>query len=108
MTPMKRLSLILLIPFALLSTYAVWTVGYVGIFEYHLPSPAGWQVFADLVIGMLLILIWMYRDAQVKGRNFWGFALITLFLGSFGPLLYLLLAPDTSGQESGAQLAGSS
>lgn len=90
---MKRLCLLLLLPFALLSTYAVWQVGYVGIFEYHLPSPAGWQVFADLVIGMTLILIWMYRDARNAGRNFWVFAAITVFLGSFGPLLYLLFAP---------------
>ncbi len=93
MTPLKGLCLAILIPFTVLSVYAVTQVGYVGIFEYHLPSPAGWQVFTDLVIGMVLILVWMVRDARRTGRNVLPFVAITLALGSFGPLLYLLLAP---------------
>lgn len=94
MTPLKWLSLAILIPFTALSLYAVAEVGYLGIFAYHLPSPAGWQVLTDLVIGMLLILTWMVRDANANGRKAWPYVVITLFLGSFGPLLYLLLAPS--------------
>ncbi len=93
MTPIKWLCVALLLPFGILTVYAVVEVGYVGIFTYHLPSPAGWQVFADLVVGMLLILVWMLRDARRNGRVVWPFVLTTLLLGSIGPLLYLLLAP---------------
>lgn len=86
----KTLAWILLVPFGLLTVYAVAQVGYVGIFDYQRHSPAGWQVFVDLVVALVLILTWMIRDAQQKGRNPWPFVVATLFLGSFGPLLYLV------------------
>ena len=96
MTPIKWLALALLLPFSVLSAYAVIQVGYIGIFDYHRHSPAGWQVFTDLVIGMLLIIVWMVADGRARGRNPWPFVVVTLFLGSFGPLLYLLLTPAES------------
>ncbi len=90
-------AIILLVPFTLLSVYAVLEVGYIGIFDYHRHSPAGWQVFSDLVIACLLLLVWIMPDARQKGRNPWPFVLVTLFLGSFGPLLYL--ATEKPGQK---------
>jgi len=86
----KILAWIILIPFTLLSVYAVSQVGYWGIFEYHLHSPAGWQVIVDLVIACVLLLSWIIPEAKREGRNPWPFVVITLFLGSFGPLLYLI------------------
>lgn len=85
----KMLAIVLLIPFTALSIYAVYKVGYIGIFDYQMHSPAGWQVITDLVIACILLLAWMIPDAKDKGRNPWPFVGITLFLGSFGPLLYL-------------------
>lgn len=95
MTPIKTLCFVLLIPFTALTIYAVANVGYLGIFDYHRHSPAGWQVFVDLVIALVLILVWMVRDARAKGRTLWPFVLLTLAAGSFGPLLYLLLGKDS-------------
>jgi len=86
-------AIILLIPFSLLSVYAVMKVGYVGIFDYHRHSPAGWQVFADLVIACVLLFVWIFPEAKRHGRNPWPYLAITCFLGSIGPLLYLLLTP---------------
>tara|TARA_R110002073_G_scaffold40472_5_gene114657 strand:+ start:2230 stop:2529 length:300 start_codon:yes stop_codon:yes gene_type:complete len=86
----RTLAIILLIPFTALTGYAVMEVGYIGIFDYHRHSPAGWQVFADLVIALVLILCWLINDARKSGRNPWPWVLITLFMGSFGPLLYLV------------------
>jgi drug/metabolite transporter (DMT)-like permease len=86
----RTLAIIILIPFSALSLYAVAKVGYIGIFDYHRHSPAGWQVFADLVIALVLVLSWLIPEARRAGRNPWPWVAVTLFLGSFGPLLYLL------------------
>lgn len=91
MTSRKILAIALLIPFALLTAYAVARVGYIGIFDYHRHSPAGWQVFTDLVIALLLVLVWLIPDARERGRSPWPWVVMTLLLGSFGPLLYLAL-----------------
>ncbi len=89
----RALILAILLPFAAYSTYAVYQVGYVGIFTSHFHT-AGFQVLADLVIACLLAMVWMWRDAAASGRNVWPFIVLTLTLGSVGPLLYLLLAPQ--------------
>jgi len=89
----KALVLAVLLPFALYSTYVVYTVGYVAIFTSHF-NVVGMQVLVDLVIACTLAMVWMWRDAAATGRNVWPFILITVFLGSIGPLLYLLLAPQ--------------
>jgi len=90
----KVLAIAILIPFSLLSLYAVLEVGYIGIFDYHRHSPAGWQVFTDLVIALVLVFTWMIPEAQKAGRNPWPWVVITLFLGSIGPLLYLATARE--------------
>ena len=88
----RTLAIVLLIPFTALTAYAVMQVGYIGIFDYHRHSPAGWQVFADLVIALVLVLLWLVPHAKDSGRNPWPWVVLTLLLGSFGPLLYLVLA----------------
>jgi len=77
--------------FAALSGYAMLEHGYFGLFEYQLATSAGWQVLADLVIVCTLAIVWMIGDARRHGRNPWPYVAITLFAGSFGPLLYLLV-----------------
>ncbi len=89
----RILAIILLIPFTVLTVYAVTEVGYIGIFDYHRHSPAGWQVITDLVIALVLLLTWLIPEARRSGRNPWPWVLVTLLAGSFGPLLYLVFAP---------------
>jgi len=91
----KSLAIAMLIPFTLLSLYAVYKVGYWGVISYQLQNPAGWQVFADLVIACVLLLTLITPDAKRKGRNPWPYIAVTIFLGSFGPLLYIALAKPT-------------
>lgn len=94
MSTNKLLSIAILVPFAAITAYALATVGYMGIVSYHLPSPAGWQVLADLVVALVLVCSWMIVDARKKGRSVLPYLIATIFLGSFGPLAYLLLAPS--------------
>ncbi len=100
----RTLAIVLLIPFLLLTAYALWDVGYVGIFDYHRHSSAGWQVFADLVISLILVLTWLVPQAQKDGRNPWPWVAGTLFLGAISPLLYL--ATDKAEAAEGGQAEG--
>lgn len=95
----RTLAIIVLVPFTVLTVYAVAQVGYIGIFDYHRHSPAGWQVFADLVIALLLVLTYLVPEARKAGRNPWPWVVLTLFLGSFGPLLYLAFGDRASSRE---------
>ena len=97
---MQRAILILiLIGFSILTGLALWQHGYWGIFEPQLKSFAGAQVLVDLVIALGLFLVWMFRDAKASGRNPWPWLVITLTVGSFGPLLYLLTRKNVSGAQ---------
>lgn len=86
----RILLVIVLLVFGVYSTYALVQVGYVGIWTSHL-HVAGIQVLSDLVIALGLVCVWMVIDARERGTNAWPFVAATLLLGSFGPLLYLLV-----------------
>jgi len=84
---------------AAFSAFTFWVLaqtGMVGFYEQLLGTPAGWQVFADITIALVLVLAWMWRNAADNGRRFWPYAILTLALGSIGPLLYLLLMPSAA------------
>jgi hypothetical protein len=88
---MQRTLLVLtLLPFGALSVRALLDHGYWGILAPHFRSFGAAQVLADLVISLVLILVWLWRDARATGRNPWPWLVVTLTAGSFGPLLYLL------------------
>jgi len=92
----KQIAWVLLIPFAALSLYAVSKVGYWGVFDYHRHSPAGWQVFTDLVVALILLLSYIIPDAKKTGRTLWPYLVLTFLLGSFGPLAYIVLGRTQS------------
>ena len=88
----KVLALLVVIAlFGILTGLALNEVGYFGILLPHFRSWGGGQVFADLCISLTLILIWLLPDAKKQGIPAWSFVLLTLSLGSSGPLFYLLL-----------------
>jgi uncharacterized membrane protein YqjE len=79
------------IAFAALTAVALSDVGYLGIFEPHFQSWGAAQVLADLVILAMLSCLWMVADSRTSGVAAWPFVVLTLFAGSFGPLLYLIV-----------------
>jgi len=81
--------------FAAYTIWAVLEVGYSGLFLNPVPSIGGLpigplQILLDLVIMAGIVLGWMVGDAKRRNINPWPFVVITLPLGSIGPLLYLL------------------
>jgi hypothetical protein len=94
---MRRVLLtVTLLLFTVLTAVALARHGYWGIIAPHFRTFGAGQVFADLVISLSLILVWLWRDARATGRTPWPWVAITLALGAFGPLLYLLLRPNRS------------
>jgi drug/metabolite transporter (DMT)-like permease len=96
----RIMAIIILIPFSILSGYAIAQVGYFGIIDYHRYSPAGWQVLADLAIALILTLSWLIPEARKDNRSPWLWVLATVLMGSIGPLLYLVTARTPFKQES--------
>ncbi len=83
-----------LVCFGALSAVALQQHGILGILQPAFESTGAGQVFADLVIALTLVTVWMWHDARSAGRNPWPWLVATLALGSFGPLLYLLTRTD--------------
>ena len=86
----RLLIIITLILFGALTVAGLWQDGISAIVAPHFQSFAGGQVFADLVIALSLVIVWIWHDARASGRSPWPWIIATLALGSFGPLLYLL------------------
>lgn len=85
---------ITLLLFGILTGFALWHHGYTGVILYQMQTFAGQQVFTDLSIALALISIWLFQDAKKINRNPWGWIFLTFFLGSFGPLMYLITRPS--------------
>ena len=89
----KALLIFVLVVFSALTGYTL--VHYGGLFawlSFYTRDPASWQVVADLIIAMSLLLVFIRRDAQANGRPFVPWAVFCLVVGSFGPLLYFITA----------------
>ncbi len=89
----KALLISVLIVFGALTGYTLaHHGGLLAWLAFYTQDPASWQIFADLVITMCLLLVFIRRDAQANGRPFVPWAVFSLATGSFGPLLYVITA----------------
>lgn len=89
---MKTISLplLVLVPFTAFSSWVVAQHGYLGFLTLAGREPWGLQVLLDLVIACVLVVQWMVRDARSRGLPSAPYVALTLFLGSIGPLAYLV------------------
>ena len=87
----KALAILLaLLGFAVLTGYALYDVGILGIFRAATATSGALQVFVDLIIVCFLACMWMFIDGRKRSLNPWPYIVITVLAGAFGPLLYLL------------------
>jgi len=94
-TMQRNLLIITLIALSAITALALKHDGLWGIFAPNFQGFAEFQVFFDLIIALGLFLVWMWRDATAAGRNPWLWLIVTLTIGSFGPLLYLIVYGTT-------------
>jgi len=87
----KWLLWLVLVDFSLLTLWAMWEVGYLGIWQAGFSSPGGMQILADLTVCCGLIALWIWNDAKQRGVNPWPWIVATIFVGSLSPLVYLLV-----------------
>jgi hypothetical protein len=81
---------LVLLDFTGLTAYAVYSYGLVGFFDAVTANVATTCAFADLLIALSLIMVWMWQDARDRGWSPMPYVLLTLGLGSVGPLVYLI------------------
>lgn len=87
----RNLLIVTLIALLSITALALKYDGLWGIFAPNFRSFGEFQVFFDLVIALGLFLVWMWRDATAAGRNPWPWLVLTLSVGSIGPLVYLIV-----------------
>jgi hypothetical protein len=90
---MNRKQLVLsgaLIVLFAMDAYSVYLYGYIGFFRMVVANFAGITAFVDLLIALVLILVWMGEDAGQRNFSAIPYLVLTIALGSVGPLLYLI------------------
>ncbi len=94
MTKKEIVLWLVLADFVALTGYAIVQAGYTAFgpiaFEFARQSAWGLQILVDFSIAIALILVWIVSDARARGLRSWPYVLLTLTLGSIGPLLYLV------------------
>jgi hypothetical protein len=101
MTKKQWLIGIVLADFLALNAYVVMEYGYIGFVREVLSTLPGIAVMVDLTIALTMVLVWMFRDAKRRGLTAAPYLIVTLFLGSVGPLLYLLRTGGSEAPELG-------
>jgi hypothetical protein len=81
---------VVLADFLALTAYTFYQHGYLGFYALVTANAATVQLLADAVIALSLITLWMWRDARARGVSVFPYVVVTLVLGSIGPLLYLV------------------
>lgn len=105
MSGKKILLFLVLADFVAVSVWGASQVGILGLFTGMIASPASIVGSVDLVIALGLIAWWMVQDARAQGVSPLPYLVLTVLLGSVGPLLYLLRRPETVPAEARVRLA---
>ena len=90
---------LVLADFVALTAYAVWVHGYAGFFELLFANAATITAAADLTIALALISVWLWQDAKKRGISAVPYLVLTLALGSVGPLAYLIRTVGSEARE---------
>ncbi len=90
MTKQLALPLTVLVLFTAVSFWLVAGESPIGFLTLAREKPWGAQVLLDLAIALSLFVGFMRKDARARGLPFLPYLLLTMLLGSIGPLAYLV------------------
>ena len=76
--------------FAALNVYDFYIYGAQGFLDIAFTNAGTIAIFADLVIALTMVAVWMTRDAAQRRVNALPYLLLTVCLGNIGPLAYLV------------------
>jgi Protein of unknown function DUF2834 len=95
MNPKQIVLSLVLMDFLGLTGYAAYHYGFAGFYQAILANAATVTIFCDLVIALSMVLTWIVRDARRRGVSPLLYVVLTLALGSVGPLIYLIGRRET-------------
>ena len=87
----KNLLWITLLVFGTYSTWVLWQVGYVGIWEGGFAELGSTQILFDLAIACFIVCSWIIGDARSRGVSAAPWIIATMLTGSIALLVYLLV-----------------
>lgn len=90
----RMLALVVLVPFTLYSIGVALRAGPIGFVELAWREPWAGQMLIDLLIALALVFGSLAADARRRGVALWPFVVLTLALGSIGPLTYHAIHGD--------------
>ncbi len=73
-----------------MDAYSIYLYGYIGFFRMVIANFAGVTALIDLLIALVLIVGWMGGDARERNVSALPYVVLTVALGSVGPLVYLI------------------
>ncbi|MGD9200293.1 MAG: hypothetical protein PVI26_01915 [Chitinispirillia bacterium] len=82
---------LLMLDMAGVTIYAYVTENIFAFTGVLLKSAWGIQVIADILVALFCCAVWIYKDAKKRGLNPIPYFILTLLLGSVGPLTYFFL-----------------
>jgi hypothetical protein len=86
----RWVALAVFVPFVVYSVWVAIQGGPLGFITLAGREPWAMQMLLDLCIALVFASGWMIADARRHGRAVWPFVVMTVALGSIGPLAYLL------------------
>lgn len=78
------------VDFLALNAWVIAEHGYLGTFATIFATMPGILVSIDLLLALSMVMAWMWTDARKHGLTVTPYLLVTLALGSLGPLAYLV------------------
>ncbi len=90
--------------FAALNAYDFYIYGAQGFLHIAFTNAGTTAIFADLVIALTMVAVLMTSDAAQRRVNVLPYLLLTVRLGSIGPLAYLVGRSRDGAKNSNASI----
>lgn len=90
---LRKLLILLLVVHTILTFYFLRNDGFFSVFPPFKEDYA-WQIFSDLGVSISLVLFFIFRELRIQKKSlnlFYVLVVATVLLGSFAPVIYLLL-----------------